>query len=137
MALTHLVDTSVLARIAQPSVRSTIEPLMMEGSVARTGVSDLEMGFSVRDGAEWDRLAGAIISFPLVETTKGHFRRARQVQRLLAKQGLAGRKVPALLVAAAAEGLGLVVLHYDDDFDLIARVTGQASAWVVPAGEID
>jgi predicted nucleic acid-binding protein len=45
--------------------------------------------------------------------------------------------VPDLLVAAAAEGEGLIVLHYDADFDRIAAVTGQRSEWVVPAGSID
>jgi predicted nucleic acid-binding protein len=137
MALTHLVDTSVLTRIAQPQVRTVVEPLMLSVSIARAGISDLEIGFSARNGAEWDRLAEAIASFALVETTELHLRRARQVQRLLAEHGLKGRKIPDLLVAAAAEELGLVVLHYDADFDLIAGATGQASEWVVPAGAID
>ena len=137
MALTHLVDTSVLTRVAQPEVRSALEPLMLDRAAARAGVSDLESGFSARNGAEWDRLADAISSFPLVETTERHFRRARQVQRLLAEHGLRGRKIPDLLVAAAAEDRGLVVLHYDGDFDHISRATGQGCAWVVPAGKID
>jgi predicted nucleic acid-binding protein len=38
-----------------------------------------------------------------------------------------GRKVPDLLVAAAAEELAISVLHYDGDFDLISAVTGQES----------
>jgi len=59
------------------------------------------------------------------------------VQRLLASRGLRGRKVPDLLIAAAAEESGLTVLHYDADFDLIARVTGQRCEWVVPPGTID
>jgi predicted nucleic acid-binding protein len=137
MALTHLVDTSVLTRVAQPAVRSALEPLMLDCAAARAGMSDLEIGFSARNGAVWDRLAEAISSFPLVETTERHVRRARQVQRLLAERGLKGRKIPDLLVAAAAEDRGLVVLHYDSDFDHISRATGQASAWVVPAGKID
>ncbi len=137
MALTHLVDTSVLTRVAQPAVRSALEPLMLDRAAARAGMSDLEIGFSARNGAAWDRLAEAISSFPLVETTERHVRRARQVQRLLAERGLKGRKIPDLLVAAAAEDRGLVVLHYDADFDHISRATGQASAWVVPAGKID
>jgi predicted nucleic acid-binding protein len=41
------------------------------------------------------------------------------------------------LVAAAAEAEGLVVLHYDADFERIAAVTGQRSEWVVPAGSVD
>jgi predicted nucleic acid-binding protein len=137
MALTHLVDTSVLTRIARPQVQSALEPLMWGGSIARAGISDLEIGFSARHGAEWDRLAGAINSFPLIETTKSHIRRALQVQRLLIERDLSGPKIPELLVAAAAESLGLVVLHYDANFDLVTKATGQPSAWVVPAGEID
>jgi predicted nucleic acid-binding protein len=41
------------------------------------------------------------------------------------------------LIAAAAEESGLTVLHYDVDFDLIARVTGQRCEWMVPEGTID
>ena len=33
--------------------------------------------------------------------------------------------VPDLLVAAIAERAGLVVLHQDKDFELIAQITGQ------------
>jgi predicted nucleic acid-binding protein len=33
--------------------------------------------------------------------------------------------VPDLLVAAIAERAGLVVLHQDEDFELIAQITGQ------------
>ena len=41
-----------------------------------------------------------------------------------------------LVVAAAAERAGLVLLHYDHDFDLIAAVTGQPTEWVVPRGTV-
>ena len=47
------------------------------------------------------------------------------------------RKVPDLLIAAAAEARGLTVLHYAADFDRIAAVTGQPCEWVVPAGSVD
>ena len=57
-----------------------------------------------------------------------------QVQRLLAERSQRGRKIPYLLVAAAAEELDVAVLHYDAGFDLIAMVTGQKCEWVVPAG---
>lgn len=33
--------------------------------------------------------------------------------------------IPDLMIAAIAEVAGLTVLHQDEDFDLIARVTGQ------------
>ncbi|MFN0092069.1 MAG: PIN domain nuclease, partial [Acidimicrobiales bacterium] len=38
--------------------------------------------------------------------------------------------------AAAAESAGLVVLHYDRDFELIASVTRQPVEWIVPAGSV-
>jgi hypothetical protein len=137
VALTHLIDTSVLTRLAHGAVRTALEPLAAAGQVARAGISDLEVGFSARNVAEWTRLAAALSAFPLIETDATHLRRARQVQRLLASRGLRGRKVPDLLIAAAAEEGGLAVLHYDADFDLITRVTGQPCEWVVPAGTID
>lgn len=34
-----------------------------------------------------------------------------------------------LVVAATAELHGLALLHHDRDFDIIARVTGQALRW--------
>ncbi|HEY1733423.1 MAG TPA: PIN domain-containing protein [Acidimicrobiales bacterium] len=137
MALTHLVDTSVLARAGTPGVQTVLSGHLRSGSAARAGISDLEVGFSARNAAEWDALTAAVATFVLIETTDAHVRRARQVQRRLAERGLRGRKVPDLLVAAAAEDHGFVVLHYDVDFDLIREVTGQPTEWVVPAGSID
>jgi len=137
VALTHLVDTSVLTRLHRPSVRDAIEPRADRGELARAGISDLEIGYSARSAAEWDRLADALAIFDLVETTDAHLVRARQVQRMLATRHQRGRKVPDLLVAAAAEASALIVLHYDADFDRIAAITGQACEWVVPAGSVD
>jgi len=137
MALTHLLDTSVLTRLRQPAIRDALEPRIQREELARAGISDLELGYSARSAAEWDQLARALEIFELVETGAEHLRRARQVQRLLAARHQRGRKVPDLLVAAAAEARGLTVVHYDSDFDRIAAVTGQSCEWVVPAGSVD
>lgn len=137
MALSLIVDTSVLKRLGRPQVREVVEPLAVRGELARTTISDLEVGYSSRNAGEWDRLVGALDAFSRVETTVTHVRRALQVQRLLAGRSQRGRKIPDLLVAAAAEELGLGVLHYDADFDLIAAVTGQRCDWVAPAGSLD
>src|SRR5947207_191883 len=126
MALSHLVDSSVLTRLSEPTIRQAIERRAERGELARAGISDLEIGYSARSAAEWDRFAEALEIFELVETTADHVRRARQVQRLLASRHQRGRKVPDLVIAAAAEGRGLVILHYDTDFERIAAVTGQS-----------
>jgi hypothetical protein len=137
MAVSHLLDTSVLTRLGEPSVRAVVEPLAAIGRAARAGISDLEIGYSARNAREWDQLVGALNAFESVETTAEHIQRARQVQRMLAAVGQRGRKVPDLLVAAAAEQAGYTVLHYDADFDLIASVTGQLCQWVMPPGTVD
>jgi predicted nucleic acid-binding protein len=137
MAVSHLLDTSVLTRLSAPSVRAVVEPLASVGRAARAGISDLEIGYSARNAAEWDELVGALDAFKLVDTTAEHIQRARHVQRMLAANSQRGRKIPDLLVAAAAEQAGYTVLHYDADFDQIASVTGQPCRWVVPPGTVD
>jgi predicted nucleic acid-binding protein len=137
VALTHILDTSVLTRLGRLAVRDAIAVRARRAELGRAGISDLELGYSARNAMEWDQFAEDLDAFELVETTAEHLRRARQVQRLLAERHQRGRKVPDLLVAAAAETSGLSVLHYDDDFDRIAAVTGQPCEWVVPAGSVD
>ena len=137
MALTFLVDTSVIKRLARKDVRAVVEPLAAAGELGRPTICDLEVGYSARTSKEWDDVVGALAAVAPVETTAAHVRRALQIQRLLATRSQRGRKIPDLLVAAAAEELNVGVLHYDVDFDHIARVTGQPCRWVVPAGTID
>ena len=138
MAIGVLLDTSVITRLATDAVRAQVAQ-MVAGShrIARASISDLEVGFSARNAAEHDTLLGALQAFELIEIVPDHFRRARHVQRLLADHGLRGRKVPDLLIAAAAESNDLTVIHYDADFDHIATITDQPTAWVVAPGCID
>ena len=86
MALTHLVDTSALTHLGNAEVRAAIEELATAGSVARPTICDLEIGYSARNAAEWDRLIEALGTFVLIETSAAHVRRALQVQRLLAQR---------------------------------------------------
>ena len=137
MALTFVVDTSVLKRLHRPEIRRVVEPLALEGALGRASICDLEIGYSARNVDEWDRLIGALEAFTMVETSAEHVRRALQVQRLLARDSQRGRKIPDLLIAAAAEDADATVLHYDADFDRIAAVTGQPCQWVVPAGTVE
>jgi predicted nucleic acid-binding protein len=137
VALKFLLDTSVIKRLSQPAVRTAVERLASANELGRALICDLEVGYSARSVREWDRLASALAELIPVETTAEHVRRALQVQRLLAKRSQRGRKIPDLLVAAAAEQANVAVLHYDADFDLIAVVTGQPCRWVVAAGSIE
>jgi predicted nucleic acid-binding protein len=71
MALTHLVDTSVLTRLAEPTVRAALEPLAALGRVGSAGISDLEVGFSARSVREWDELQNALGAFDLAPSQEG------------------------------------------------------------------
>ena len=135
--MSFLIDTSVLKRLARPEVRQVVEPLAVDEIIGRATICDLELGYSARNAAEWDLLVGALGTFFKVETSAAHVRRALQVQRRLAEDSQRGRKIPDLLVAAAAEEFDAVVLHYDADFDRIAAITGQRCKWVVPAGSLE
>ncbi|MGW1677453.1 PIN domain-containing protein [Saccharopolyspora sp. NPDC002376] len=137
MALKYLADTSVLSRLRKESVRKTVSELVRSHALARCTMTDLELGHSARNAAEWDAIQRAIAACPLIEIEHADFVRARGVQRALSAQGLRGRKIPDLLIAAVAERSSLALLHYDQDFDFIAEMTGQPVEWVVARGSID
>jgi predicted nucleic acid-binding protein len=134
--VTYLLDTTVLTRLSLPPVRARVAALDGDG-LARTSITDLEIGYSARNADEWDRLMTALATFRSVEVDAHHFVRAARLQRALAAKGLRGRKVPDLLIAAVAEAESLTVLHYDNDFEHIASITGQRTEWIVDRGSID
>ncbi len=70
--MTLLVDTSVLKRLGRREVRQVVEPLGVDGQLARATICDLEIGYSARNATEWDLLVGALNAFSLVETTTVH-----------------------------------------------------------------
>lgn len=86
MALTHLLDTSVVSRLGLPEVRAVVDPLAHAGQLGRAGITDLEVGYGCRNAREWDQDMVDLSVFALVETSADHVRRARQVQRLLASR---------------------------------------------------
>ncbi len=125
--------------MAKAPVAARMEPMITEGLLATCSVTDLELLFSARSGADHRvRRADLELRFGHVPIDQRMLDRAVEVQGLLADRGQhRGANVPDLVVAAAAERAALAVLHYDADFDLIATVTGQVVEWVVPQGSVD
>jgi len=119
-------------------VAAWLEPQILDGEVARCSIVDLELLFSARSHRDFlairnDRVAG----FPLVETRQEDFERATSVMEMLARAGKhRAASIPDLLIAAVAERAGLILVHYDADFDIIAEVTRQSMRWVVPKGQL-
>ncbi len=125
-----LVDKSALVRLGRAVDASVWVDRLERGLVRVTTMTLLEVGFSARSGpklARW-REQPPLSAMPVEYLTPAMEDRAVLVQGLLAGQGHhRAPSVPDLLVAAAAELSGLVVLHDDKDFDLIASLTGQAT----------
>jgi len=123
-----LVDTSALVRIGASVDADEWAARIERGLVRISTVTRLEVGFSARSG---DDLRAALRRPPLSAMPVEHLtpaieQRAVEVQLLLADRGQhRAPAIPDLLVAATAELAGLIVLHADKDFTLIAELTGQ------------
>ena len=130
MAATHLADTSALLELHQPQLAVRLAGLVHAGQVATCGIVDLEL---------IARFPAAQRAEVLVE--RRFFRRAPcgddVLNRAIGVQALVGDPLPTtlqLVVAAAAELAGLVLLHHDDAFERIGAVTGQPMERVLPSG---
>ena len=123
-----LIDKSALVRLGRSSHTDAWADRIERGLVRVATVTLLEVGYSARDPD--DLRVGLreppVASMPVEYATPGAEERAVEVLMLLADRGHhRAPSVPDLLIAAIAERAGLVVLHEDKDFDLIAEVTGQ------------
>jgi predicted nucleic acid-binding protein len=133
----YLGDTSALARIPQRAIAARLLPLLESGLVARCTPTDLEAGFSSPSPAAHLAMRGQRAGWPLAPMNQDVLDRAVDSPDALANRSQhRGAKTADLLIAAAAEAAGLVVLHYDHDYDLIAQVTGQPTEWIVSAGSV-
>jgi predicted nucleic acid-binding protein len=135
---THLADKSALARMDEEAVARRLGPMIEAGLVGTCGIIELEVRFSARSHTQYEQISRdrglGYESFPMPDEI---WDRALQVQCTLSERGqLRAVKFPDLLIAATAERHGLVVIHYDADYDLIANVTDQACEWVAPQGSV-
>ena len=134
----HLADTSALARLRHEPVAAALGPMIEAGLVATCGVVEFELGWATRSGTELDELrADRDAGYEWLATHDEDWRRALGVQAGLWRSGqIRAVGFPDLLIAAVAERERVTVLHYDSDYDLIAKLTGQPVQWVVPRGTV-
>ncbi len=132
----YLADTSALARLHLASVAAVLSPLIEAAMVATCGVVEFELGWATRSADEFDQLRrDRSAGYEWLPTVDQDWARALAVQQSLWRRGqMRAVGFPDLLVAAVAERERVVLIHYDGDYDLIAAVTGQPTAWVVPRG---
>jgi predicted nucleic acid-binding protein len=135
---TFLVDKSALTRRdTRPEVREALEPLLLSGEVATCGIVDLELLYSATSRSTYRALSEALRGMPRTPIDDSCVNRALEVQAMLAERSQhRAVPLPDLLVAASAERAELAVLHYDADFERIAKLTGQRTQWIVPRGSV-
>jgi len=135
-----LLDTSSLARIHRdPSLKAEWKPRSAAGVLGVCAVTELELLLSARSLEDRHRIQQLLeTSYTWVLMPDRVFDRARQVQEMLTEKGQhRGPGAIDLLVAATAELTGRTLLHYDRDFEPVARATGQDTLWLAPPGSID
>lgn len=132
----HLVDTSVIYRIGQPSVS---QALMRIGRV-NLRVPDVTVLEHIATRPA-NAIAGAkrrlatladSVSLP----TDAIATAIKLIELLAAQRVQGGRKLGDLLIATIALERGWAVLHYDIDYERIAKVCDLKHEWVVPRGTI-
>ena len=109
------------------------------GAIATCDMVRFELLYSVRNGTEMAEVAGELAVVPDCPIGKRQWERALAVYQHLADQGGAHHRSVGyadLLIAAAAEGAGATLLHYDEDFDTLATVLSFESRWIAPRGSL-
>jgi predicted nucleic acid-binding protein len=109
----------------------------MEGRLAACQMTALEYLNNAPDPRGYETLWGAMHAQRWMDVTAQAMDRALAVHRRLAETSQHRHfRLPDLIIAATAEAHGATVLHYDTDYDRIARVTGQAVEWVAAKGSL-
>lgn len=126
----------MLQRAGIEEVGDRLEALLLAGKLWTCRLVDLELAYAARK-----RDLATVIAdrqtLPEAPITPEVMNRALQVAGLMAQAGMhCGAKPVDLVIAAAAEARGLTVLHYDDDYDRIAKVTHQPTEWIADAGSL-
>ena len=134
----YVLDTSAAGRVRHRQVADRVVPLLSAGLLATCAALDLEALYSARTPQEYREVrADRRLAYEYLPTEDEDWQRALQVQAALADAGRwRGVGLADLVIGAVAERHRVTVLHYDGDYDSVAAVTGQATAWVVPAGSV-
>lgn len=138
----ELADTSVWSwsrRRGQHDLRAWFDRELVAGRIATCEMVRFELLHSARDAHEFEGIESELGVLPECPIGPGEWARARWVYGGLASVAPAYQRSvghPDLLIAAAAEAAGAILVHYDSDYDAIAEITGQPMRWVAPRGSL-
>lgn len=135
----YLADTSAWHRSIHAEVAAVWERHLSDDAIATCSQVRLEILYSARNLEAYGELAAELEALHQLPCGEDQFDRALEIQHALARRGgLHHRsvKIADLVIAASAEAAGAVLWHYDEDYDRVAAITGQATEWVAPRGSL-
>jgi predicted nucleic acid-binding protein len=134
----YLADTSVYVLQARHAVvRDRFARLLTEGRLAACQMTALEYLNNAPDPRGYEILRGALMAQRRIDVTSAAMDRALEVHAELARKSQHRHfRLPDLIIAATAELASATVLHYDADYDRIAKITGQPVEWVAQKGSL-
>lgn len=134
-----VADTSAWHRGDHPEVARRWRQELLADRVAATPPMRLEVLYSARSARDLRAIALELDGLRQVPCGERAFARAEEVQRRLGESAALHHrsvKLVDLLIAAAAEEHEAIVLHYDEDYDRIAAITGQPTEWIAEQGSL-
>jgi predicted nucleic acid-binding protein len=136
----ELADTTVWGRRHLTPIRPWFATQIVRDEVGITDIVKLEILHTARTPREFDELREELDSLPQAPVGDAEWIRAldvmQELSHLKGAQQHRAVKPADLLIAAAAESRGWTIVHYDQDYDLIASVTGQPARWVAARGSL-
>jgi hypothetical protein len=138
--MTELWDTSALILAARdPAAAAELSDALAADEVAINEPILLEYLNGARNAGEYRRFSEALGATQMLETRPEAWQRALEVHALLADTGAGHQRsirLVDLVVAAVAEQQGYSVVHCDEDYERIARLTGQQTRWIGPRSRV-
>ncbi|MET8703181.1 PIN domain nuclease [Kitasatospora sp. NPDC004723] len=134
-----LIDKSAHARILRPVCRGQWADVLLSGRVSLCAPSEVEILYSARSVEDYGRIKRLLADvYGWVAVPDSAWQRLLSIQERLVKNGQhRSAGIPDLLVAVTALHHGLTVLHYDRDFETIAKHTELKTRWLAEPGSLD
>jgi predicted nucleic acid-binding protein len=134
-----LIDTSAAHRIMLPGPFAVWREALAAGRIGMCAVTEAEVLYSARSAAQFEEMRetfGDLYAWHAVPD--GVWPEVGRLQRVLARSGcLRSAGVVDLVLAVTAQRHALTVLHYDRDFDTLAKHSGLRTRWLVEPGSVD
>lgn len=130
-----LIDKSAWEqRRHSAAARERIDQLAVAGRAATCLPVALEQLYSARSTEDFTQRRDALDLLVWLPITDGVESKALDLMRRLAGKEQHRMPLPDVIIAATALVHAATIMHYDEDFERIAELTGQPHEWIVPRG---